>query len=199
MSELGKAGRAKLVQAVLKMLTKANAPNVVLFEAPTDPQERAQWVNRRIRREGMTSDNLALDQLLLALAGAKRECPVAGTGPDGTCTSCGGKGWVYVLPKSVREPCPGPVCLAGWFMHDSTCCGGTGYIPSRSLEVWLEAAALYDTKGQAPILWPHYSSDDGLTWIFQWQGTAWWGEADTPLEAVLRALAKRLEVLPCGK
>lgn len=33
-------------------------------------------------------------------------------------------------------------------MHDSGCCRGFGYVPSRSLEVWLKAAARRRGIGQ---------------------------------------------------
>ena len=78
-------------------------------------------------------------------------------------------------------------------IHATWCrCGGSGRIPNPKmaprLEVWREVAARYNPDWGAPILWPNYSSEGGLIWVFQWPAKAIWGEAGTALEAVLRAL-----------
>ena len=138
-------------------------------------------------------DTLTLDQLLWALAGANY---------DGT-------GQVYVLPDSVREPCPCPTfykpqgpsrcesCTEASKKYDCakhgdacTYCRTLGYTPSGSLEVWLDVAGLLGlgkvTFWQGP---PIRVEVETLTYPrlgFQGNGTS-------RLEAVLRALALALQ------
>ena len=159
----------------------------------------------------MTIDNLTVDQLLWALAGAKRECVYGADGKRENqygdripCEFCDGKGQVYALPDSVRELCP---CLRAYdginhyldatdgyrcckvFLYeegkespDCQVCRGRIFTPSRSLEAWLEA----DDADEI-----FFSREDNGWRCYRFASPS--GQGSTKAEAYYRALAAALQ------
>lgn len=136
-----------------------------------------------------------LDQLWYEVGAAWKECPLVGTNPAGSCTTCGDKGIIYAFPRLMEE-CPVyhsnnivPACQHT-SLHCPTCiCDGFGISIRQDLEILLECARSLRLKDwtPAPILWP-----SSFGWVFLWQGKDLWGYGDTPQEAILQACKKVL-------
>ena len=88
---------------------------------------------------------MTIQDLLVANAGARLPCKGYGGGhPVGYgCMECGGLGLVYVLPDTVRIPCPNVNerihCLR-LMRSDTPCpCQGRGWVPATDGWVWWRA------------------------------------------------------------
>lgn len=154
------------------------------------------------KEEGVKALELTLEQLAWKLVGAKRICPKCKGIRDLPCESCGGKNYIYALPDAVRLRCPfrgGEGVAHEGLTHRSSCfvSAGSGnclgYVPSTSLEVYLEALAdlgffvklVRIGQWWIPVL--YQGPEDSK---YPWRGAH---EGRTPHEAVLRALAIVLE------
>lgn len=167
---------------------------VVSLEIPTQPIEAP--LAARLARAKKPCDFLAISNVdgtpmeVVCVGGKLMVNGQLGGAHD----VCQGTGLVYVLPDIVRIPCPHAKYLANdsrWCwpckVSCSQGCNSLGYIPSASLEDWLEALW---SIGYIVSYWSkdliNIQQVNGIIYIINWR-------LGKSLEALQRALAAALE------
>ncbi len=126
------------------------------------------------------------------------------------CSICKGTGQVYLLPNTVRVPCPGDYSISQWTVltqpshgnlskgeYIKSCnCHGLGWTPPESLAVWLEtlvkplgvsiAFCHRDSGVELKLTIARAAGDDVTPWIW---GATFFAAFISALLAALKPLA----------